>query len=95
MLSQALLTLLQNHSEQANEYTHYADPNYEFRTPLQSILLHAKKEDLLGILGVYLVYTNAKLDYHVVGNPPLHMAIVVSVYNISVWVLSVQALNAE
>jgi calcium-independent phospholipase A2 len=31
---------------------------------------------VLEILGVYLVYTNAKPDFHVVGSPPLHTAIV-------------------
>lgn len=72
------MSTLKAQCEQVNEYTHYADENYEFRTPLQSILLKAKKEDLWDILCVYLVYTNAKVDYHVVGNPPLHMAIVVS-----------------
>ena len=78
LIPQALLSALQNSGGVANEYTHYADPSYEFRTPLQSMLLNAKKEDLLNIISVYLVYTNAKVDYYVVGSPPLHMAIVVS-----------------
>jgi hypothetical protein len=73
--AQSLLNTLQSHGGEANEYTHYADPNYEFRTPLQSILLN---DDLLDILSVFLVYTNAKVDYYVVGSPPLHMAIVCS-----------------
>ena len=78
--SQTLQRVIQAHSEQANEYTHYSDPNHEFHTPLQSILLRAKKEELLDILSAYLVYTNAKVDFHVIGSPPLHMAIVMSVF---------------
>lgn len=71
--------MLQSRREQANEYTHYSDPTYEFRTPLQSLLLNMKKEQLLDILTVYLVNTNAKIDYCVVGRPPLHMAIEVNI----------------
>ena len=70
--------MLEAHREQANEYTHYSDPNHGFLTPLQSILMNAKKEELLNILSVYLVNTNARVDFHVVGNPPLYMAIAVS-----------------
>ena len=76
---QTLLGLLQSHGELTNEYTQYAHPHYEFRTPLQSLLLNARKDQLMELLCAYLVHTNAKVDYHVVGSPPLHMAIVVSI----------------
>lgn len=75
---QSLQAVLQSNREQVNDYTHYSDPTYGFRTPLQSILLDVKEEELLDILTVYLVNTNAKVDYCVVGRPPLHMAIEVS-----------------
>lgn len=73
--AQGLSSVLRDHREQASEYTHYSDPNHAFRTALQSILLNTKKEDLLDILSVYLVNSNAKVDYCVVGKPPLHVAI--------------------
>ena len=75
---QVLQSFLHAHGEQAKDYTHYSDPNHDLRTPLQSILMNAKKKELLSILSVFLVNTNANVDYHVVGSPPLHMAIVVS-----------------
>lgn len=79
---QGLSSVLRDHREQASEYTHYSDPNHAFRTALQSILLNTKKEDLLDILSVYLVNSNAKVDYCVVGKPPLHVAIEVSTTSI-------------
>ena len=77
-IQQKLQAVLQAHREQANEYTHYSDPNHGSLVPLQSILMNAKKEELLNILSVYLVNTNARVDFYTVGSPPLHMAIAVS-----------------
>ena len=72
---QALSTLFKKTGRQADEYTHYADPKHEGRTPLQSILLKMKEKDLLECLTVYLLNTNANVNFYSEGQPPLHMAI--------------------